>query len=153
MTRAESLLPVQVGNSHFVASQPGWTRRPISGGSPVTLPVRRKRPASNPLGTFTSLPSSCVTAGLRANSRSITAAAAAMHVANGGADLGVAVSGQRLLDEIDKPGLALECGQKRDCIAAGRRFGRRRLLGLRRRRRRPVAICRAIDRPAGQSPL
>ena len=64
-----------------------------------------------------------------------------MHVADDGADLGVAVSGQRLLDEIDKACLALQGGQKRNRIAAQRRFGGRGLLGLRDRRQLPGAGC------------
>ena len=52
--------------------------------------------------------------------------AIAVYVADGGPDLGVAVAVQRLLDEIDEAGLALQCCQERDRLAAGRL---RRLLG------------------------
>ncbi len=77
-----------------------------------------------------------------------------MHVAGHRADLGVAVSGQRLLDEIDKSRLALERGQKRDRIAANERFGGRGLFWLRRGWTwRRLVLRRAVYRPVGQSPL
>ena len=45
-----------------------------------------------------------------------------MHVAGNRTDLRVGVPGQRLLDKIHEPGLALERGQERDGVAAQRRF-------------------------------
>ena len=105
------------------------------GGSPATLPVKRNRPASNPLGTSICAAFLLRHCRLKGKQPVEHCGRVAMHVADDGADLGVAVSGQRLLDEIDKPCLALQGGQKRNCIAAHRRFRRRGLLGLWDRRR------------------
>jgi len=49
-------------------------------------------------------------------------AAVAEDVTSGGADLGVRVTVERLLDEIDEPGFALQGGQEREGFATNGRF-------------------------------